>query len=271
MNDRVERVTSQLKTMSHHGIKTTATPLTIPALASPNITYGFGRMDSDQFPVSRVLEITGQDTLSGMTFNTIFQMSTVQFEIGQEAFTRVWKTLLLKRAQDVLETVHGQPAPNRIMVDDYIKVPGPLYHTLDALGTYHSNVDGIHYTVVPPAIPAVDPPDYWVVDEELIENWSRLISRSHSKFEFFTLPAPDDIYDRSILLTSSQADGQYISGRAFTNETKPEDTVLALVNDNLFTPGHITFDNCQYNTAKQCHAATLRTSFVDSFALTSTS
>lgn len=59
------------------------------------------------FPVN----ITAQNTLSGRTYDQMLQIVNADLPITRDNFIRMWKTLILKRVQDVYgKEKHVRPA-----------------------------------------------------------------------------------------------------------------------------------------------------------------
>lgn len=243
----------------------------IPILSKQSATYGFGRMDSDHYVVERTLNIDNQAILPTSTFETMFQLSNVAFEMTVENFTRVWQTLLLRRAQDIQSYVTAAPPPNEIYIDPYIPVPAPLYYTLESMGIYHSSVDGIKYTTVPPARPVNDYPQYWDVDDDLINSWTRLAARTQPKYEYHEYPDPAEVEDRPLILCQHAIADDLITTRAFTNETTANEAIIASVNDQLYAEGHVTYNTCQFNIVTRARLSNLVSTFTQSYAKDATS
>lgn len=63
----------------------------------------FGRLDSDYTIVDHAVNINGQDSLPGMVHDQMSQLTTIDLQIDRPSFIRIWKTLILKRLQDVFE------------------------------------------------------------------------------------------------------------------------------------------------------------------------
>lgn len=123
--------------------------LSSPYLTGPNL-MPFGRRDCDYTPLVFIIQIGGQNTLSGATYDQLEQLVNVTPPITKENFIRMWMSLMLKRAQDVYEQEKHQRAPNFVRLVRNILLLAPLADLLFRIGQHHSMARGYIYNVVPP-------------------------------------------------------------------------------------------------------------------------
>lgn len=103
----------------------------------------FGRLDSDYTIVDHAVNINGQDTLPGMTYDQQSELTTIDLPIDRLMFIRVWKTLILKRLQDVFEQEKRVRAQHFVRLARNQLLPAPLADLLYALGSFHSPATGV--------------------------------------------------------------------------------------------------------------------------------
>lgn len=240
-----------------------------PALTTPYLqgarTLNFGRMDSDCQTHSFIVQIEGQDTLSGVTYDTIQQMFTVDLPLNRADFIRMWKTLILKRTQDVYELERHVRSQNYVRLSRNISTPGPLSDLLYSLGQFRSAARGPIYQIEPPAR-AAQPPDWWNVDNAILSNWQLLAARAERVYTFREFPSPNDYDGKPLTLTRMQdIDGLRIV-KAYTNEPKMSDALVRFVNDELFNDAHdVSFATCHLNMTGRMHVASMRYDYASSF------
>lgn len=215
----------------------------IPALNNAQMKLNFGRMDSDYTIVDHSIPITNQDTLSGAVFNQMRYISNIELNMTEEQFRQVWKTLILKRVQDVFTTSKGTEPANLLEMDNTTIVPAPLADLLSALGTFTSDVTGHHHHIIPVARPAKDTPAFWGYDDELLHQWSILCGRMQHLYSMKVFPEDNDVDKRPLTLTMVhtpiRVEGQVgpllRRIKAYTDEPTANDALIRAVNDNLFT------------------------------------
>lgn len=89
---------------------------------------------------------------------------------SQLGFTRILKTLLLKRVQDIFEHEKPRRSEHFIRVMRNLPVPAPLADILYALGQHHGRALGTVYDRVPPPRPAVPQP-WWNMEPLVLDHW----------------------------------------------------------------------------------------------------
>lgn len=226
-------------------------PNAIPILNQPAITLGFGKMDSDYTVVDHTLQVANQDTLSGAVYEQLRMISSIELNMTKPHFIKVWKQILLKRAQDLYEMEKQVKPEHRLDINPTNVVPAPLADISTALGSFQSAVTGHDHHIIPPAFAEND--DLWDIDDELFNDWQILCSRIQHHYKMKIPPAEFESDHRPIALTyvaETRAAVQHIRPRmirikAYTNEPTPTDALLRSVNDDLF----IEEDEWSYNHA----------------------
>lgn len=226
---------------------TTNPKMSIPSLQNrPEMSYSFGRMDSDYSVQDHVTRIGEQDTVSGATYDQLLQLTSVDLDITRENFVRTWKTIILKRVQDIYEKEKHIRPQNYVRINRAIVLPGPLADVVHALGAFHSTVTGRIHHITPPARAAA-PPNWWDIDGDIIMNWSRTMARLEANYVMKEFPSPAEWDKRPLMLTMRQltVDNTFVSTKAWTNEPAPTDGYIRAIHDDLFDPHpYITYANC---------------------------
>lgn len=238
--------------------------ISIPVLKSPQGLLMFGRNDSDYHVQRRVLDIAGQHTMAERTYRQLVQLTSVDLPITEAEFVRMWRTLMLKRAQDIFEMETGQRADNYIRLSRVIPVPATLGDLLYSLGSFHSAANGVRYFLHPPARPA-QVPDWWQIDPAIIENWMTTMGRFSRSFIMREFPAPTECRDKPMIVTAREQINDLCQVRALTNETQPSDGYVRFVNDELFVADDITFDRCHLNLTERTEITVVRSQYVYSY------
>lgn len=125
----------------------TATP-SIPFLGG-QLLLNFGRLDSTYRRVNISLSIENQDSVARATYLQIEQLCAVGLPLTENQFIRMWKTLILKRSQDVYEQEKHTRAQDYVRVMRNLPVPGPLADLLYSIGQLHSRTLGTIFDIVP--------------------------------------------------------------------------------------------------------------------------
>jgi hypothetical protein len=227
-------------------------------------------MDSDYHVQDVTLSIANQNMLSGATYDQIQQLITVDLPITRDNFIRVWKTLILKRCQDVFEQEKHHRADHFIRINRNILVPAPLSDLLYMIGQHHSNVTGVIYDSVPPAH-AANPPPWWAVDNDLVQQWCLMVNRLKTNYLMREFPSMTDYTNKPLMLTSLHDNEDLRSIKAFTNEPKPADALIRFVNDPLYDPVPHAYDACHLRMTEQLALTTIRYCYVGAYVINSNS
>lgn len=239
----------------------------IAALNNPRMMTLFNRMDRDGLVVEHVANIDNQTTLSGEVYDLLQRISSVTLPITRANFIRVWKTLILKRVQDIYENQYMQRPDNYVRINRQITVPAPLADLLHTLGSFYSAHTGRHHYLAPPKVGAKKE-DFWTVENQSLRDWellTRYMDRNYTMREF---PSQRETTDRAIVLTFPQVTGQYKRIKALTNEPRLADAFIRLVNDDLFAAhDRFTIANCALNMTMDLQTSNVRGRYVAAYAL----
>lgn len=205
-----------------------------PAIQLDPVELGiFGRLDSDFRILDHVFQVGLQVTLPTAVWQQIHQLTVVDLPITEDNFIRMWKTLLLKRVQDVFEQEKHHRADHFIRITRNMVVPAPLADLLYAIGSYYDPNEGVRHHIIPPARPA-EPEPWWTIDNAILGQWDLCINRMQDAFVMKEFPSPSNYEGRPLFQTSidDTADGRAI--RARYRGPTPADAYLRAVNDELF-------------------------------------
>lgn len=234
----------------------------IPAMNNPRVASLFNRMDRDARRVEHVVNIDGQNTLSGETYDQLQQLSTTPLPITRDEFIRMWKTLMLKRVQDVYEQEYLTRPENYIRINRGILMPAPLADALHALGSFDSTHTGRLHNIVQPAR-AANPENFWNVDNAIVRRWIQTVNYAERAYVMKEYPSQRETTGRPIVLTYRQTRGQRTRIQALTNEPTLSDGFLRLVNDDLFAAhDRYTVDNCALNMTMEMNEANIRGKYI---------
>lgn len=241
--------------------------LTIPYLRNPQASLSLGRLDSDYHVVDFTLQIAGQDTLSTLTYNQMTALVTVNLGITLDQFIRMWKTILLKRANDVFEMEKRVRNATFIRLSRNLLLPGPLADLCHAIGGFSSPATGEVYHTVPPATPAVAP-NWTVVDNDIVQLWNREMARMSPLYTMKEFPPLSQYDARPMMLTRRIAADNLCQVKSNTNDPKPTDALIRFVNDELYDqPGWYTDDNAHIELTRNMHLMDIQAGYVGSYTI----
>lgn len=246
-----------------------STSLNIPMLSTQDSIITLGRMDSVYQIVDVTVQIANQDTLSGATYDQMEQLSTIDLPITRANFIRMWKTLILKRTQDIFENAKGLRPDNFIRIGRNLILPAPLGDLLHCMGWIHSTHTGHSYNLIPPAR-AQNEQGIWVVDNAILAQWSQLMGRMTALYTTKEYPSPLTCKDAPLVLTMPHIENNIAHVRSWTPEPRIPEALVRIVNDDLFAPYIVTFEGCGWNMTHDVHVPSLRARYVQSYALGST-
>lgn len=244
--------------------------MNIPSLNGPH-TLMFGRLDSDYHIQDRIVQIDGQQTLPTLVYNQMEQLVSIQLPLNLNEFIRVWRTILLKRVQDVYEREKSVRPEHYVRVARNISLPAPLADLCYSLGRFHSRYNGVIYDVVQPARAAA-PPAWWNVDQDLIARWALTMGRFSHLYTMREFPSPVDFDNKPMILTSMRVNNRIKSVKAFTGESSMHDAYIRTVNDELFdNPAQIAYENCHLRIVEEIDWQTIQAQYVAGYVLGSNS
>lgn len=226
----------------------------------------FGTIFSHCPTLSLIVAIENQTQLPSMTYHQIRQLLAIEMELTEEQFIRMWRTLVLKRAQDVYRATSGAQPPNLIRLPRTILLPGPLGELIYSLGLGFSPSTGWRIRTVPPVLSDPLPP--WATpDPVIVEAWQNMTARIDTLYTQYQFPSFADYEDRLIGLTTISDDANdFRTVRSWTNESTPSERYLRFVFDDLFAANsRININSCRFMIAAPLHLPTIRSDYCGSF------
>lgn len=155
----------------------------------------------------------------------------------------MWKTLILKRVQDVYTKVTKVRPTHYVRFDDMITVPAPLGDLLYSMGSYYNREEGILYTPTQPAQPAT-PEDWWTVDSTIVRQWNTTMKRFTPFYTMRQTPLKSDYDLKPLILATISDSGVLRSVRAKYSFLEMTDGLIALTHDSLYHTVIHSFDEC---------------------------
>lgn len=255
----------------------------LPGMMRPSIPYlqgtaltKFGSRATTYLVQDFAFNIDVQNTVATSTYNQMQVLVPVNFAMTLQQFIRMWKTLILKRVQDVYEREKHIRPEHYVRIDRSILVPAPLSDLMSAIGSFDSHSRGVTYHVTPPAR-AAQPPDWWTVDDNVVTLWVRLMHRMKHLYLMREYPSPADFDSRPLALTTIRTElvNNQVAARAvyaYTNEPTPADALVRFVNDDMYENAHgITQANCGYIIVERSHYTAVVLSYIGSYVLNTVS
>lgn len=234
----------------------------IPVMNMPRVAQLFNRMDRDSTNVVHVVNITNQDTLSGETYDQLQQISSVQLPITRAKFIRMWKTIILKRTQDVYESQYMVRPTEYIRLNRSIVLPATLADVVHALGSFFSTVTGRTHFIAPPARPA-PPEEFWTVDSNIVRDFIATTQYMNPCFIMKEYPSQRETDARPIMLTYRLTQNARMRIKALTNEPRLSDAFIRMVNDDLFVAhGRFSAASCSLNMTPDLTPSTIRGRYI---------
>lgn len=229
-------------------------PLAIPYLNVTKYNPSTGRNDlvhppaiaNDYAVVDVTVNIEDQNSVSGAVFDQLDVLSKDQsLPISRNEFIQMWKTLILKRVQDVYEEFKKIKCEHRVYIAPDFQVPAPLYDVLNSLGNFDSAGRGLSFHINPPEYEEEDTPEWWTVDKDIVKNWIQTMALIKSQYSIKSSPAIDAVGGSTLMITAiKDADGMR-TVKAYTNEFQFQHAFVRFVNDDLFEEDEmLRYDNC---------------------------
>lgn len=223
----------------------------------------FGRMDNDYQIVEHNARIANQNTLSGEVYDQILKMCTFPLPITRANFIRMWKTLILKRIQDIYECEKKQRPDNFVRLVRTIMMPAPLADLLFSIGSFTSTHTGKEHQIVPPPRPA-QPEPFWNTDQAVLDNWNQFINRTQRYYQMKEYPSQREVDSRPLILTYVNTNAAGLTQvKAVTNEPKLQDAFIRAMNDDLLTPHNdYNFQSCALVMTPPLRMSTIRGKYI---------
>lgn len=248
--------------------KTSNPTFKIPLLDDYEYGRMYGRMDSDFFVREHTMRVDNQTTLSSAVYNVLAELVTWPLPITQDEFIRMWKTLMLKRIQDVFESEKSRRSDHFVRLVRNIPLPAPLGDLLHSIGYFHSTKTGYLHHVVQPAR-ASTPETFWTVDPAITASWINTMNRLSHIYTMKEFPTMSQCEGRSMLLTTVSAwNTPMRSVNSFTNETYMTDGFIHAMNNQLYEADPIiTFANSHLIMTNAFEHTSVRQQYVYSYAI----
>jgi len=230
----------------------------------PHLLLDFGATRSDYTRVDMTLVVAGQDTVSAAVWQQLRHLETRDIGITQAVFTKLWKTFMLKRAQDLFQSEKNRRAENFVRFYTNLPVPKPLYDLLCALGQCYDNTNGVTYDVIPPARTQQAPQDWYTLTAADLNTWIQEMRRYERVYEMCEFPQRSDFEGRALQRLSYDDTNSLRQIKARTTIVRPSDALITLMHDQLFEPTP-DFAGCHIICTDQLHRPSVIASYVSSF------
>lgn len=232
-------------------------------LEKKNTNLFFGRNDPRKTIVLRTVNIEQQNTLSGLTYDTMRTLLREDLSITRANFITLWKTVLLKRVQDIYEFEYKLRPQHYVRLNRSLELPAPLADLLSALGQYTSVAKGYKFNLSSPAQPVDQIPAWWATNANIIAAWDATMAQLNGQYQLKEYPSFINCTDGAIQLCATRRANNFVEVKAYTNEPRLTDGYLAAVNDDLFEENPIlTFDNCHLIMTERLQNTTIRRQYV---------
>lgn len=239
-----------------------------PLARQPARIMDFGHNDSTSRIYDITMNIANQDTISGLTFDQLHQLTAVDAPMTRDQFIRTWKTLILHRVQILQGNELSAPLAHFHDFATDTKVPATLGDLLHRLGQFKSSTDGRTYNLLAPPQPD-QLPDWWNIDANLFHHWNQYMARMETKYLMTTYPHPLKTEGTALITTTIQDAQAYRSVRTITSEADPDDGYVRFVNDDIFYPNdHTTYATSDYYMIRELHHDTTVANYIAAYRTT---
>lgn len=234
---------------------------------TPRDLLQFGRVDSDGTSLAHILSIDNQDTMPYEMWNYLHNFTGVEFAITVAQFTRMWKTLLFYRAQQIDEAFNHRRRNFRIMLDPNFLAPAPLVDALDSLGIFADKHSGITHYITPPEFEPKDRPLWTTVDANICSRWNWIMARFKRAFSIVPIPTIKDLDDRPLMMTNREETGNdTVIIRTLHQGPTSMDGIVRALHDEIFVAPPL-LENCHIRMTPKIHTPTAILEYVDSYRL----
>lgn len=217
-----------------------------------------------------VLNIAAQKGLPQATYNFLSTLTSMDMIITQQQFTRVWRSILLRRAQEVQSRTTCKRVENMIPLNvPGMLVPAPLSDLLHSIGRFHSTATGVIHQTFAPEKPSTGPiEDWWTIDTEILCSWIRMIHIFKNKFVMKEAPLATDFENRPLMMTQIKVTKcGMVQCMSKTNEIGLTDGYVHMVNDPLYDPSIYAFEDCHLIVSSPVNQDSLRTEYLSSYII----
>lgn len=231
----------------------------------PSFNLKYGRQDVTRFITDHPVNIAAQISLPTLTYRQLTQLSDIDLPLTQDQFTRMWRSIILKRCQDVFEQEKTRRADHFVRLTRNLLLPAPLADLLYALGSYYDPLAGMTYHIVPPTR-AADPPNWWTIDNAILREWTNMVTDMMPYFTIKEYPGISDYEGRPIMLTSINDVGLLRTVKLYKSGPRPSDAKIRFVNDEIFNNPH-PYNQCRLIATETLNLAAARDEYVSSYCL----
>lgn len=230
----------------------------------PHMLLDFGATRSDYTRVDFTIAIANQDTMPTAVWEQLKRLEYRNIGITQAVFTKIWKTMILKRAQDLFQQTKNRRPDNFVRVYTNLPVPKPLYDLLCAMGQCYDNTNGITYDILPPPRDAAHPQDWYELQPNELNTWVAEMRRYGRVYEMCEFPQRSDFEGRALQRLDIEDDNALRQVKARSTIVRPSDALITFMHDAIFTAGP-GFANCHIICTDKLHRTSVVASYVGSF------
>lgn len=115
------------------------------------LLFDFDQLDSIYRRHDLIVNIDALVSVAQAIYQQLKQLSAIALTMDEVNFVRMWRTLILKRVQDIFKLEKHRRAEHFIRVMPNLRVPAPLADLLYSLGQLHSRALGTVFDMIPPA------------------------------------------------------------------------------------------------------------------------
>lgn len=241
-------------------------------IKTPHVDALFGRAVVDYTVVDHTARIANQTTIPAMVYDTLTELSPLTPPLTKAEFTRMWRTLILRRTQDVYDNEKCSRPNDYVKIGRTIKLPAPLADLLYSLGHFDSVATGHRHHLVPPAKGAT-PADWWTKDDSIISKWSTFCDRMQTFYQMREYPAVSTAVDKPMMLctrsdqTVPRPQGE-VNVNACTNEPNPAEALVFALHDPVFdVDPHFCHANTALTMTPNLYLINLQMQYVESYIL----
>lgn len=241
-------------------------------IKTPHVDALFGRAVPDYTVVDHTARIGNQTTIPGMVYDTLTELSPLAPPLTKAEFTKMWRTLILRRVQDIYDNEKCVRPNHHVKIGRTIKLPAPLADLLYSLGHFDSVATGHRHHVIPPVMEAT-PANWWNKDDAVIGNWITFCDRMESFYQMREYPAVSTAVDKPMMLCtrSDQAMNVPVGTvrvNAVTNEPNPAEALVFSLHDPIFDEDpHFSYANTALTMTPQLYLTNMRMQYVESYIL----
>lgn len=261
-----------------------------PLASTPQSMTNFGRPDSNYRVLDIEVQIDNQETIAQLTYDQMAPLLSIDPDVSRDEFVRMWKTIILKRAQDIVYLQSAAPAPDTINLAKTILMPAPLADLLDRMGYFHSARLGFMFHLVPPVKPTkpkkskdkekkekedeeVEIPDWWRVNNDITRRWMIYMGRVKRLYEVRGFPARVTGRDKPMMLVTRSDQLQPtpagdLTVKQVTDEPSVEDALIFAMHDPIYAP-HAVFSyvNSAITRTGEFNLPDLQDAYVNAYVL----